>query len=211
MFPEGIAAMKLNFTQKVRIVHHNHGTWNTLKLSRTTWGDVEVGQEYIDNIDHVAYKMLDIDGNACQHGEPQDYNYDECVFGELKEGLMSEIGCITPYCGIDKENICTDYIKANQSSWYQNGFMGTGVLENVECMEACSYVTIKLTHVSQVDAKNESLGILNLIYQEKIQKIESYYIYSTLSLIAELGGYVGLFLGASVVQISEVIAFALRI
>jgi len=43
----------------------------------------------------------------------------------------------------------------------------------------------------------------------KIKVYESYYIYSELSLIAEIGGYVGLFLGISVNQVTNLMDFIL--
>ena len=41
--------------------------------------------------------------------------------------------------------------------------------------------------------------------KENIEVKEAYYLYSGLSLIAEIGGYVGLFLGVSINQVSELI------
>ena len=39
-------------------------------------------------------------------------------------------------------------------------------------------------------------------FKEYIKVTEAFYLYSTLTLIAEVGGYVGLFLGVSVNQVS---------
>ena len=39
-------------------------------------------------------------------------------------------------------------------------------------------------------------------FKENIKVIEAYHLYSALSMIAEVGGYVGLFLGISVNQVS---------
>jgi len=44
-----------------------------------------------------------------------------------------------------------------------------------------------------------------MLLKENINVIESYHLYSTLSLIAEIGGYVGLFLGVSINQVSVLI------
>ena len=52
---------------------------------------------------------------------------------------------------------------------------------------------------------------LKIETQENIKVVEAHYLYSGLSLIAEIGGYVGLFLGVSVIQINGIIKKALKI
>ena len=42
-------------------------------------------------------------------------------------------------------------------------------------------------------------------FKEHIKVVEAYHLYSLLSMIAEVGGYVGLFLGISVNQISALV------
>jgi hypothetical protein len=46
--------------------------------------------------------------------------------------------------------------------------------------------------------------------QEQIKVTTTHYIYSELSLIAEIGGYVGLFLGVSIYQFTAVIESAIN-
>ena len=46
-------------------------------------------------------------------------------------------------------------------------------------------------------------------FQENVEVVSSYYLYSGLSLIAEVGGYVGLFLGVSINQIANFIEWIL--
>ena len=44
---------------------------------------------------------------------------------------------------------------------------------------------------------------VEITFKENIKVTSSYYLYSGLSLIAEVGGYVGLFLGVSINQIAN--------
>ena len=46
-------------------------------------------------------------------------------------------------------------------------------------------------------------SVLKVSFKENIKVTTGYYLYSGLSLVAEVGGYVGLFLGVSVNQISN--------
>ena len=48
-------------------------------------------------------------------------------------------------------------------------------------------------------------GQLSINFKENIKVITSYHLYSGLSLIAEVGGYVGLFLGVSINQVTSLV------
>ena len=51
----------------------------------------------------------------------------------------------------------------------------------------------------------DTTGDVVIYVKENIEVKEAYYLYSILSMIAEVGGYVGLFLGVSVNQVSQLI------
>ena len=55
------------------------------------------------------------------------------------------------------------------------------------------------------DAKGSSYSEVHLNFEQLIQETKSHYTYSELSLIAEIGGYVGLFLGISVNQMPHLL------
>ena len=84
-------------------------------------------------------------------------------------------------------------------------FLSNGVNGNVSCLESCAYLNIKVTEVAQRSSEVEGCNQLIISFRQKMQSTISFYIYEALSLIAEIGGYVGLFLGASVYQITDLI------
>ena len=53
-------------------------------------------------------------------------------------------------------------------------------------------------------------GQLSINFKENIKVNTSYFVYSGLTLIAEIGGYVGLFLGCALWQAPDFIDFLLR-
>ena len=53
----------------------------------------------------------------------------------------------------------------------------------------------------------EGYGHLRLKFSKKVQEAVAYYSYDDLSFIAEIGGYVGLFLGASFYQTADLFQF----
>ena len=48
---------------------------------------------------------------------------------------------------------------------------------------------------------------LNIFFREYIRKSETIYTYTALDLFAAVGGYMGLFLGYSIFQLSDLISF----
>ena len=48
---------------------------------------------------------------------------------------------------------------------------------------------------------------VKLHFQSRVKVVKSYYAYSGLTVIAEIGGYIGLFLGVSINQIPHLILF----
>merc|ERR1711879_1093177 len=122
-------------------------------------------------------------------------------YNGTEEMSLEKHGCTTPY-GPNKTKICTDANKGEDALWsiYQR-FMYSHSDKKIEkCYYPCSYflVSTKLDKVFEGEAEG-GIGIL-LTFEQLIQLTKSYYTYSELSLIAEVGGYVGLFLGISVNQ-----------
>ena len=59
---------------------------------------------------------------------------------------------------------------------------------------------------------SNAIATLKINFEEVIKVTRDYYTYTEISLIAEIGGYVGLFLGVSVNQVTYLMDFiAIRI
>ena len=76
------------------------------------------------------------------------------------------------------------------------------------CLNPCSFFSITATKTMYKEIKSffgfgRTPSQLKIHFEEIIKVTNGYYLYSGLSLIAEIGGYVGLFLGVSVNQITE--------
>ena len=48
---------------------------------------------------------------------------------------------------------------------------------------------------------------MEINFKSSIKVTQSHYLYSGLSMVAEIGGYVGLFLGVSINQISDIFKY----
>ena len=133
------------------------------------------------------------------------------IFFFFFQTSMEEIGCVTPF-GPSKNDICNETEKAKEAIlYYKNGIFS---LNYGKCYEACTHLTTRLSVESgneNIDSGKLEIGKLEIKFNPKVLTIESYFIYTGGSLIAEFGGYVGLFLGFSVYQLTEFFDYIMNI
>ena len=118
---------------------------------------------------------------------------------EFFQKSLKEVGCTTPF-GFNLDNICTDKnlgIKANKL--YSKHFFNSHIKE---CLYPCHFLNVLLT--PQWLRKNES-GKIVFKFEEYIKVSTSSLAYTELELLAEVGGYVGLFMGLSIFDLRYVI------
>ena len=113
---------------------------------------------------------------------------------------MEKFGCVTPF-GYNKNNICTNSTLAKQANEYLEKTFKT---YSDNCLNPCNYFLINAIKMSEVN-RTKPYAILRLSFNEYIKTTTSYYSYLTLSMVAEIGGYVGLFLGVSLYQTTDIL------
>ena len=146
-------------------------------------------------IDYHVRKVLDFGGKPCM--DYKDSTRDECVLKAVDKMLLKKFGCTTPF-SIDKSKICTDTQIAIQArSMYEDLLYINTTFLHTKCPYSCTHLKSQITSITSFPGE----GASRINFPDYIQVYESYYTYYTLSLIAEIGGYVGLFLGISVNQI----------
>ena len=149
--------------------------------------------------------MLDFQGVPCNN--EKGYHLDKCVLNGLEKESLKLFGCTTPF-GITKDNICKGNPNAKNAVLLYRRFQTDYLdMKNISCFEPCSYMRIKVIKTSEM----EGHGSLRLHFNKKVQETVAYYSYDDLSFIAELGGYVGLFLGASFYQTADLFQFATEV
>ena len=113
---------------------------------------------------------------------------------------MDKFGCVTPF-GYNKTNICTNSTLAKQAFNY---FYESYKKHTVNCLNPCNQFLLYMSKISESN-RTSPYATVRLMFNEYIKTTTSYYSYLTLSLIAEIGGYVGLFLGVSLYQTTDII------
>ena len=108
---------------------------------------------------------------------------------------MERIGCTT-HLGLELDNICTEQNKSLDAT-----ILFWEILNNKKEADDCPYPCHFLTSQITTTNYNPSSDRIYLKFDKYIKVTTSTYGYTELELLAELGGYVGLFLGLSVFDI----------
>ena len=103
-------------------------------------------------------------------------------------------GCIPPSIGNYGIPVCTSGLMYNM----------TEVDKLIDCPKPCRLVKVQ-PRTDIYEYQIESLAELEIRFHQTITISNDQYSYTWLNLVAEFGGYVGLFLGYSVFQITDLI------
>ena len=176
---------------------HTPGMFSKGSKQLSSKNNVELGKWYNLHVHYEMYELLDYGGAFCNNDKT--YQLDTCNYNGTEKTSLEIVGCTTPF-GPNKTKICTDVLarKANDIYWQ---YMFSFSKENYEgCYYPCSYFVASTKQDTRKTFDKSPGSNIHLSFEGLIQETKSYYTYSELSLIAEIGGYVGLFLGISVNQ-----------
>ena len=115
---------------------------------------------------------------------------------------MKDFGCTTPF-GHKKDSICIseetskkafkEFTKSFVTKYHTPG-------EEIECRNPCTMTTSRIAKVGETTL-DDNYALLRCRFSEHVKVINAFFTYSGMSLIAEIGGHVGLFLGISLFNI----------
>ena len=209
---DGIYRMKFFVIAEARIFVNNNGVLGVKRAAESKFIDVYPNKKTQVNVEYSLYKMLDFQGTPCNN--EKGYLLNKCVLNGLEKESLKMIGCATPF-GMTKENICQDEQDAKKAFQLYKEFRNHyWDLENVSCLESCSYMNIKIIKATETKGdksfvdKGKGEALLN--FNAQVHETVAYYSYDDLSFIAEIGGYVGLFLGASMYQAADLFDAIIR-
>ena len=120
---------------------------------------------------------------------------------------MMEIGCTTPF-GQNKSNVCNNTKSGLKAATLSHDLSFVNITEAKRlCPKSCKY-QMMIFGAYKIDKSDEEEtakhSFLTIKFQRFVKLSKSRYSYTILELIAEFGGYVGLFLGLSINQLSKV-------
>ena len=124
----------------------------------------------------------------------------KCFFSNHFKKIMDQFGCTIPFVS-NTEKICSEKEKSIQAlKLFKN--MKDSMFES--CPYPCEFLRITASPNKIRDHENdETQGEITITFNKYIRVTDVKYSYTALELLAEFGGYVGLFLGISVFHFSD--------
>lgn len=151
-------------------------------------------QILLENLEYVEYLNTEVDG-VCN--DSLEYFQDQCVTDLIRESSLDKVQCLIPF-GKNTGPLCSE----RNLAWIAFEQLREGLYGGVECQVPCRHLmnTISSINVVEIEDQKNATSFL-FFFKREVKKSQSRVIYGELELMAEVGGYVGLFLGMSVFQI----------
>ena len=116
---------------------------------------------------------------------------------------MTKLGCTTPF-GLNKSEICTESNSSSKALKLYDLYLHK---PDTVCPELCNFLEVSLRTQLSIKSNEDTSGTSYVKFSLKntIKVTKSHFLYNGLTLMAEIGGYVGLFLGISVVHVNDMV------
>ena len=189
-----------------KFIFHMPGTF--IKETRfTSWYYSTASKQGEYNLDYQLHRELSA-GSDVPCEETEEYNYDLCTNLYIENQSLIEYGCTTPF-GPNKDNICTNLTIAKQVFQMYKDIWDN---QNTSCKVPCKHYNLRVIQTKTKPNSQKRFGFTRerICLKEQMAVTEEVFLYSFLSLVAEIGGYVGLFLGVSINQLSGWAEISLR-
>ena len=150
-------------------------------------------------VNHEVVQLLSEKGTCVDRFEDSP-DYDGCIYDKLKKLMNDNVGCTVPWLP-DKSNICHEDTKASLAfDIYQKNRRNQKDICATTCHFTNMYFSPMVTgyHTS----KDRSWAVF--YFRRDIKTTNEYFLYSILSMAAEIGAYVGLLLGASLANLGMI-------
>ena len=198
-YKSNVAIQNFNFFMKgsVSWMVHSPGSVSRKEIYSYNISEHSI-QKY--KINYEVYHMLEYTNQICET-EP-NYDKDKCIDDYVFKESMKKVNCTWPFVKT-KSHICTEEDSAKKA-WN----IGRKSPTKSNCPSPCNY--LKAMSIPIRKEMFEKIRFLQFLFPESIRVQRAYYAYSGVSLIAEIGGYVGLFLGWSLYQITDAVEFSIQ-
>ena len=119
---------------------------------------------------------------------------------------MEKIGCTSPY-GLNISNVCNGRNKSSEALSLFEAITSND--KNVDqCPIPCSFISSSFTPMDSFETQNNDSIFLK--FDKFIKVTKANYFYNFLELMAELGGYTGLFWGLSLFDVRKGFDFLMK-
>ena len=159
-----------------------------------------IGTKSKYTVSHEVITQLEKSGKSGKCVSVTENHYDQCIIEKMQELMINETGCTVPWV-TDKNKTCSEpNLSKRAFQIYQENRRN----QNGICPNSCNFTDVNL-NPPIVENRQKSTAETVFYFKRDIKTSNEYFLYTELSMIAEIGGYVGLMLGVSFINIGSLI------
>ncbi|XP_040576980.1 uncharacterized protein [Lepeophtheirus salmonis] len=194
----GIYYMMFQLQLPVEIYLHQMGQF--LDLSGRMGYKVVIGERHESQISYRDMRMLEKPDKGEGSFVCRTINYDHCMYQRITDLMVDQLGCVSPWVKNTSFEICKESTKMNASFWitYQR-------ITNQEsdCPNPCNFLLISVGDKNVLLRNGSKYAYIFYYFAPRVTISKENYLYSGLSVFAEIGGYMGLLMGISLFNSAE--------
>ena len=147
---------------------------------------------------HQLEKTLNDDQKSCSKE-----SYNKCMYSMLSTWMKNktEDGCTVPWI-LDDKKICTKQNDIDTAFWI---YWKRVTNQQKDCLTPCHQLLIDVGPKDVQPLKDDSTGKVLIYFPPRLLKSTERYLYTILTLLAEIGGYMGLLLGYSLFNFATLV------
>ena len=193
---------RFNSRKDVKIYFHAPGQF--LDLSGRMGHKIFVGKKIYTKVNYVDFHQLqkELDNGTKSCGKEE---YNTCMYSKLAGWMKNETedGCTVPWV-LDDKNICTKASDISKAFWI---YWRRVTNQMKDCLPPCNQLLIDVgsKDVDRKPLENNKSSQLLLYFPPRVLRSNENYLYTILTLLAEIGGYMGLLLGYSLFNFATLV------
>ena len=132
-----------------------------------------------------------------------NFKLDDCLYEKMTKQLMKDFGCTIPYLpNLHNYPICNPDENGLAASKQYKEMKENG--QRALCQKPCETTEV-FSGMASFDHTEEDLAKMKIYLKTNTKVKKSVLDYSWLTMVAEIGGYTGLLLGISLVNVNSVL------
>ena len=176
---------------------------------------IELGQRLFISVKHditIDYSKV-INGRTSSKtcDDKMDVGYDRCIHANRDKRALKYLGCTCPAMSHSQTQSC-DFVNISdaQVTKLKNGLLDEIITEvyDQDCSNPCSVMDITYGFPGTAKHSNEQIGEVKMYFKSHITVKRSVLVYEETQLMAEIGGYIGLILGFSLLDLGKLLQSA---
>ena len=197
---------KIDFLSNMNLYIYFHHQGQFLSIDTTSKLYTQKGRKiYVDMTYSIMKNTLKSE-STIPCSDETNFEFDNCFYQAIAQDLMKELNCVVPFTKTsENNNICVNKSQTEVDEImlaFKNSSLKTAT---GTCMSPCTSMDIFFGVLFDDAIRNDGKSFLRVYFKSTIKSQQTIYDYTLLSLLAEIGGYTGLFLGISVANITTVL------